>query len=135
MIVLDAMNKSLQIINGINNLVSVISYWSIDSSNVWTPHNFEKISASSASPSTVLAAPSTGETRVVENVWFHFPTALSSGQFVFLLDVATVQHIIAEFRPAVPQATTLSLSRDGAWTRQRAGFVNAGAAAVTENVF
>jgi len=36
---------------------------------------------------------------------------------------------------AVPQATTLSLSRDGAWTRQRAGFVNAGAAAVTENVF
>lgn len=119
MIVLDATNKVLEIIGSGTGLEVVVSYWSIDSSNVWTPHSFE-VEVVQNVTTTILPAPSAGETKVVENIWILVESSMTSVLKVTMksgtvaLDIA---HISGSVQ-AVPPNTVLTLSRDGTFNRQ-----------------
>ena len=128
MIVLDATNKSLIVeLDATVNVTSVVSYWSIDASNVWTPRNFE-VAFSLAGPvgTTILPAPGAGETRVVENIWLHM-LGVFNGAMTVRLDVGAAKHNIASFQSQtsqsiLPEGTTLSMDRSGIFTRQEKAF-------------
>lgn len=67
-IVLDATNKSLIVANSAISS-AVVSYWSVDTSNMWTLHSQRTLNLQVNPEETILAAPGAGEVRVVENIW------------------------------------------------------------------
>lgn len=150
MIVLDATNKSLVVtagITGVNEVVgwsSTVTYWSIDSSNVWTPKSFETLTQGNLSTGqlgtvVILPAPGAGEvSRVVENIWIHtlanIPVSGSPNNSMrVFVETGSVQHIIGEFKGGaggVSVGDTLTLSRDGSFIRQKIDFPSTPTSAV-----
>lgn len=138
MIVLDATNKSLKMdVSGTNpGMTSVVTYWSIDSSNVWTPRSFEiAITASSGSSDVILPAPSAGETKVVENVWINLLNSMPTGVMSVFVLVGSAKHNLFEINGATGvgagDQTTYTLARDGSFSRQDGSFQ---ASALSHNV-
>jgi len=118
MIVLDATNKSLKIQAPIG-ISSVISYWSIVS-DVWTPHSFEA-DFSVSGLNVILPAPIVGETKVVENIWVRFASALVTSNLEIHVVAGATTHIIASINGgtvSVGTGTIFTLGRDGMFTRQ-----------------
>lgn len=130
MIVLDATNKSLELkADGGSNVsvTMVVTYWSVDSSNVWTPRSFESSVIASninATPHIMLAAPAAGVTLVVENIWLHFTNQLASGHQLDLQVVtgAVARPVASIIQPAsgltIQASTVFSMGRDGKFSRQ-----------------
>jgi len=115
MIVLDATSKSLIIRHQAGLPASVIaeatvSYWSVDSSNVWTPHSNEA-TLSGTGDTIILPAPVVGETRVVENIWIFISRSAVNAMLVMLDTSSTLRAISNHTSP--PLGTVITLSRDG----------------------
>lgn len=148
MIVLDTVDKSLGLRSpqsGFIGLEAVVSYWSVVS-NVWTPHQVEwKYGANmSAVPALLLATPSIGETKVVENIWLHITDPMATPQDlnvvtgVLGIQAGPNERTIAQFtNPSsglgIAVGTTLMMSRQGVWTRQMATFAS-GTISVSQNL-
>lgn len=126
MIVLDATNKSLTAKTPVGSTAtirgSVVTYWSIVS-NVWIPKSFETPAFGLASSTTLilLPAPVAGETKVVENVWLHYVTG--TGAFDIDLTVGAIEHLLASFRSEQLDGQTITLGRDGNFTRQEQAWI------------
>lgn len=135
MIVLNATNKSLQLRRTIvTNMAfsSVVSYWSIDTSNVWTPGSFEVgTPTGGATDIILLPAPGAGETRVVENVWIHAISTNIAGDMEIFMDSGGSRFNIGILTGVFNFVFTLG--RDGAFTRQITEFTTA-PTATTQNV-
>ena len=117
MLVLDATDKSLQIVLdadvGANALEVVVSYWSVDTANQWTPKSYESAPATLAA-TTILAAPTAGAevARVVENVWiFNADTAATNDIVIQMLHGAVVTRV--RRIDTLPINGTAVLKRDG----------------------
>lgn len=125
MIVLDATNKTLQIKRlavSTQSFSSVVSYWSIDTSNVWTPGSFEAGTPPSGDTSIIiLPAPAAGETRVVENAWIRMISTANSGDMEIFMDVGGVHHDLAVISNIYNFMFTLG--RNGTFTRQESVFL------------
>jgi len=135
MIVLSATNESLTAktqVNSVQTKGAVVSYWSIVA-GVWTPKTF-KVAPSNIGTSgvTLLPAPASGETIVVENMWLHVDSA--GGPLEIHLTVGTVLHKLASFNNLSLGITTITMDRSGQFTRQNHDWPVQGAAASTANV-
>lgn len=121
MIVLDATNKSLTVdVPSSTGMTSVVSYWSVDASNVWSPRSLE-VTAPTNSITTILPAPAAGEVFVVENIWLNLRQIGPTFQIVF--NTGGTGRNIAEIDPAgLVVGDTITLGRDGLFTRQEASF-------------
>lgn len=137
MIVLDATNKSLKVfVLGTlsNSVTAAVSYWSISTSNVWTPHSFDVVLSGVGAATTILSAPVSGETaRVVENIWLHVTTTGVPGLKV-QLDVGGNSRTIAAISGGLVADMVLTLSRDGSFVRQLSTFSTGVPATMTQNV-
>lgn len=121
MIVLDATNKSLTVdLPSSTGMTSVVSYWSVDASNAWTPRSLE-VTAAQNSVTTILPAPGAGEVFVVENIWLNLRQV--GGDFQIVFDTGGTGRNIAEIDAGgLAIGDTITLGRDGLVTRQEIAF-------------
>ncbi len=147
MIVLDATNKTLAMKSNDATTITmqaVVSYWAVDAANVWTPRQTEA-SFSGASWLTggfglLLDPPPSGESRVVENIWLHFPVIMATDQTLRVVvgtPMGSLERTIAQItNPSggvLVDGTTFVMNRQGVWTRQID--VMTGTPAVSNNIF
>ena len=143
MIVLDATSKSLEISAHSSAAFDVVvSYWSIDAAGLWTPQSYETAITGSG-PTTILPAPASGVTKVVENIWIYIGTSgwSSSSQFVKiqLRTSPSVVRIIG-WVEGTPSAfpgpnTVLVLKRDGSLIRNTAAMASGATPQVNQNIY
>lgn len=110
MIVLDATNKSLNVSFTNVGGSAVVSYWSVDTSNVWTLHS--QRTAVLAADTTILAAPSAGEVRVVENIWIETTSPTGSNSAFIRFKEAAASTVLGGFSTIVT-GDVITMSRDG----------------------
>jgi hypothetical protein len=141
MIVLDTVNTSLNLVAaGVTNLTVVVSYWSIDNtSGLWTPKS-NSVTITSLGSTPILAAPASGFSKVVENIWINNPgSSLGPGQnFAVTLNDGTGPRTIAKAggnnSVSYPMDTVLTIKRDGSVTRQYVEYAMPPNATLNQNV-
>jgi len=117
MIVLNTTDK-LQIKTSgstITSMTIVVSYWSVDTTNVWTPARFTgTLGPITGAPTTILAAPGGSEVnRVVENIWINVLTGFSGGDLDILMDTSGTGRVIMHHTGTLPGDTVILLDRNG----------------------
>lgn len=96
---------------------SMVSYWDIDPSNVWTPNSVFTNFLSEGS--TILAAPASGHTRVVN--YITLSTAISNAtNFVFFQWFEGSSNVILGGFSNMASGAIITMSRDGLFSKVNA---------------